>query len=81
MKVFDGPSEYSDTATVTSLFPIPVDARYIRILPIHWNGKPCLRFELLGCNGGMYSKENEMKIRNTTLFAIQVALDTPHKCV
>ena len=53
MKVFDGPLDYSDIDTVTSLFPMPVDARYIRILPTEWDddGQTCLRFELLGCNG------------------------------
>ncbi|XP_033105774.1 uncharacterized protein LOC117108037 [Anneissia japonica] len=39
-----------DTA-VTNLFPVEVQARFIRIHPLTWNGHISMRFEVLGCPG------------------------------
>ena len=35
-------------------FHHPFMARYVRIHPQSWQGKPCLRFDLYGCSIGRY---------------------------
>ncbi|XP_033113765.1 lactadherin-like [Anneissia japonica] len=45
---FQGNSN-QDTA-VTNIFPDPVYAQFVRIHPIDWHDRICLRFEVLGCS-------------------------------
>ncbi|XP_072048961.1 lactadherin-like [Amphiura filiformis] len=37
------------TTVVTNLFPAPIEASFIRILPTEWNVRISLRFEVVGC--------------------------------
>ncbi|XP_072042890.1 macrophage mannose receptor 1-like [Amphiura filiformis] len=45
--IFDGNTD--QTTVVTNLFPTPVIASYIRILPTAWHVHISMRFELVGC--------------------------------
>ncbi|XP_072041386.1 uncharacterized protein [Amphiura filiformis] len=45
--VFDGNADQN--TVITNLFPTPVIASYIRVLPTVWNGGISMRFELIGC--------------------------------
>ena len=38
-----------NTTPETQLLGTPVSVRYIRILPLTWNGQVGLRFDILGC--------------------------------
>ncbi len=48
-QIFDGNTD-SDSV-VTAMFSSPVPATLIRIQPTDWEKHPCMRFELLGCQG------------------------------
>ncbi|BES96307.1 Hypothetical protein NTJ_09116 [Nesidiocoris tenuis] len=47
-KVFKGPIDNEDAAT--RMFSVPIEARYIRVVPLTWSQYPALRIELLGCD-------------------------------
>ncbi|XP_072017791.1 uncharacterized protein [Amphiura filiformis] len=38
-----------ENTVITRIFPAPVLANYIRILPLEWNNGVCLRFDIIGC--------------------------------
>ncbi|XP_077980715.1 kielin/chordin-like protein [Glandiceps talaboti] len=38
------------TNEVRQMLPSEILTRYVRILPKRWNGNPCMRFELYGCD-------------------------------
>lgn len=50
-KVFDGNTD--ENTVVTGLFPTPVTASYIRIVPIAWSGHISMRFEVIGCQANI----------------------------
>ncbi|XP_072041290.1 lactadherin-like [Amphiura filiformis] len=47
--IFDGNTNH--TTIVTNLFPAPVLASYIKIIPVEWIQHISMRFELVGCEG------------------------------
>ncbi|XP_072042526.1 lactadherin-like [Amphiura filiformis] len=49
--IFDGNTDQNTVAT--NLFPTPVIASYIRIVPTAWNTNIGMRFELLGCGANI----------------------------
>ena len=47
LKVWNGNSD--GLGTVTNMFRTPLEARFIRIYPLDYKSKMCLRLELYGC--------------------------------
>ncbi|XP_025836285.1 hemocytin [Agrilus planipennis] len=46
-KIFRGPTDNKEA--VKQMFPVPVEAKLIKILPVTWHDTIALRVELLGC--------------------------------
>ena len=42
--------------TVQHWFLKPFIGRYVRVTPIEWHGKGCLRLEIYGCDGMLITK-------------------------
>ena len=38
------------TTVVTHELPVPIKARYVRVVAQKWQGRPCMRIELYGCS-------------------------------
>ena len=66
--MFSGNKDY-DTVAYNTLIP-PITTRYIRILPVQWQGHISMRIELYGCPGTVqlfqylrvdYTEVNERK--------------------
>ena len=49
LKIFIGNKDRN--TPVTSMFTIPLSARFIRINPTDWRNVPAMRFEVLECAG------------------------------
>ena len=43
---------------ITNWFRYPFVARYVRIYPQTWEQRPCVRFDLYGCNSGTFVTAN-----------------------
>lgn len=52
-QVFQGNSDKN--TPVTHNFTVPIYARFVRIFPITWYSRNCMRFELYGCKEGEHN--------------------------
>ena len=56
---------------MTQHFPAPVEASFIRILPVEWHGRISMRFELIGCS------EGKIIVLSTVICQLRSVVESP----